>query len=201
MNFHFGNMIDKVCGKVHLTRLIPKQIHFRFAMVAYNTENYEKAKAEWLEVTRKKLAYLNNLLAKNEYVTGKRLSYIDIMLFDFLLVIGTFEPKLLEENPNLARHLKSINSLPQISNYRAGKGKGECRLDFQIVLELEINLNPLANLHSKFSHHRCLEGEDVLCSVRYMEGTNVNHLGSFVSASEFGSFLICKEFFRFRTFQ
>ena len=103
----------------------PKQIRFRFYRVAYDTpENFEKHKAEWLEVTRKKLPYLNNLL-KNEYVTGK-LSWVDILLYDFLLLIGAFEPKLLEENPNLARHVKTINSLPQISNYLAGKGKGEC---------------------------------------------------------------------------
>jgi len=99
-------------------------IYVRFIPVAYGAlENYEKSMAEWLKMARQKLPYLNNLLAKNEYVTGK-LSYVDILVYNFLLMFGTIEPKLLEENPHLARHVKTINALPQISNYRAGKGKG-----------------------------------------------------------------------------
>ena len=101
-------------------------IRFRFYRVAYDDKTYEESKAEWLEVTRKKLPYLNDLLGKHEYVTGS-LSYVDILLYDFSLLIGAFEPALLQENPNLARHLKTIDSLPQIQNYKAGKGKGACR--------------------------------------------------------------------------
>ena len=87
------------------------------------------------------MPYLNNLLAKNEYVTGK-LSYVDILVYDFLLLIGAFEPALLEENPHLARHVKTINSLPQIANYRAGKGKGVCSLSngFSFALKFDSTL-------------------------------------------------------------
>ena len=84
-------------------------------------------------MTRKKLSYLNNLLAKSQYVTGK-LSYIDVLVYNFMLMFGTFEPALLEENPNLARHVKTMDSLPQIANYRAGKGKGGCSLELRVSI-------------------------------------------------------------------
>ena len=100
------------------------QVRFRQLYAAYNTEAYEKVKGEWIEYARQKLPYLDKLLAKNGYVTGK-LSYVDIEVFDFFLVIGVFAPELLKEHPNIARHFQTINSLPQIQNYRNGKGKGE----------------------------------------------------------------------------
>ena len=121
---------------------IPKQIRSRLKSVVYDTENYEKSKAEWLEIARNKLPYLNNLLAKNEYVTGK-LSYVDILIYDFLLMIGAFEPVLLEENPHLVRHVKTINSLPQIANYRSGKGKGVL---FEQFFALKFDLKLKSNL-------------------------------------------------------
>ena len=51
---------------------------------------------------------------------------MDVVLYDFSLLVNVFAPELLKENPNLARHFQTINSLPQIQNYRNGKGKGEC---------------------------------------------------------------------------
>ena len=76
-----------------------------------------------MEDSNKKLPHLDNLLAKNQYVTGS-LSYADIVLYDFSLLISVVEPKLLEKHSNIGRHFKTIDNLPQIKNYRAGKGRG-----------------------------------------------------------------------------
>ena len=116
------------------------QISMRFALVAYGEEaNFVKARSECVEAVREKLSYLNNLLADREYVTGK-LSYVDIVLFDFMLLLSVFAPELLEENPHIARHLQTINTLPQIANYRNGKGKGGFDFEFFLYFELLIKI-------------------------------------------------------------
>lgn len=120
------------------------------------------AKSEFLVVARQKLPYLNDLLAKNEYVTGK-LSYVDVVLYDFCLVLSVFAPELLEEHPNIKRHFKAIDSLPAIKNYRNGKGKGKL-LSFRIRKKLRTNL----------SHFRCLEGENVSFAKRCVSRKNLS---------------------------
>ena len=104
---------------------VPKQLRNGFYKAAYGPEaDLEKARAEWAEATGKKLLYLNNLLAKSQHVTGSKLSYADVVLYDFSLLLSVAAPELLEANAHIARHFKAINSLPQIQNYRNGKGKG-----------------------------------------------------------------------------
>jgi len=93
-------------------------IRFRFYFVAYApVESYDAMKTQWLEVTFKKLPYLNNLFAKNEYVTGRRLTYVDVVVYDFLLLIRAFEPELITKNANIARFIDSINKHPRIAEY------------------------------------------------------------------------------------
>lgn len=95
-------------------------IRFRFYMVAYSpAEIFEDKKAEWLSVTYKKLTYLNNLLEKNEYVTGSRLTYVDVYLYDFLLLIRAFESELITKNANLGRFIETMNKHPKIAAYVA----------------------------------------------------------------------------------
>lgn len=95
-------------------------IRFRFYMVAYApAESYDTMKTQWLGVTHKKLAYLNNLLEKNDYVIGSRLTYVDVVVFDFLLLMRAFEPELITKNPNIARFIDTINKHPKIAEYLA----------------------------------------------------------------------------------
>ena len=125
-----------------------KQIRFLFYRVAYGSkENFEKARAEWLENARKKLPHLNKLLAKSEYVTGK-LSYVDVVVYDFSLVLSVFAPELLQENPNITRHFKTVNSLPQILTYRNGKGKGGL-ISSSLISYLVYFNNPIVTIHLK----------------------------------------------------
>lgn len=93
-------------------------IRFRFYMVAYApADSYETMKTQWLEVTHKKLPYLNNLLEKNEYVTGSRLTYVDVVVYDFLLLMRAFEPELITKYSNIARFFGLINKHPKITGY------------------------------------------------------------------------------------
>ncbi|KAG4068412.1 hypothetical protein HA402_007932 [Bradysia odoriphaga] len=95
-------------------------IRFRFYMVAYEpAEFFDDKKAEWLAVAYKKLAYLNNLLGKNEYVTGSRLTYVDVYLYDSLLLLRAFESELITKNANLARFIETMNKHPKIAAYVA----------------------------------------------------------------------------------
>lgn len=95
-------------------------IRFRFYLVAYApSESIDAKKAEWLEVTNKKLPYLNNLLAKSEYVTGSRLTYVDVYLYDCLLLFRAFEPEFIAKNANLARFFDTMNKHPKIVEYLA----------------------------------------------------------------------------------
>ena len=92
-------------------------IRFRFYQVAYNTKNYEAAKTEFLDIANKRLLYLDAQLGKNDYVVGNRLTYVDVVVFDFLLLMRAFEPELVTKNPNLARFVERIQKLPRISEY------------------------------------------------------------------------------------
>jgi len=92
-------------------------IRFRFYRTAYNTDNYEASKVEFLELANKKLPYLNNLLANNEYVVGDRLTYVDVVVYDFLLLMRAFEPELISKNANLARFIDTIQKLPKMNDY------------------------------------------------------------------------------------
>ncbi len=93
-------------------------IRFRFYLVAYApAELFDAKKAEWLEVTYRKLKYLNNLLETNDYVTGSRLTYVDVYVYDCLLLFRAFEPELITKNPNLARFIETIDKHPKIAAY------------------------------------------------------------------------------------
>lgn len=108
-------------------------------------------------VARKKLPYLDNLLAKNQYVTGS-LSYVDVVVFDFSLMVSVFAPEMLAEHPNIARHFKTINSLPQIQNYRNGKGKGrfDCLiLTFHLIQCIFLKLTIFFNHFQVFGRNDC----------------------------------------------
>lgn len=95
-------------------------IRFRFYLVAYTpADAINDKKAEWLDVANKKLVYLDNLLGKSEYVTGNRLTYVDVYVYDSLLLFRAFEPELISKNPNLARFVASIDKHPKIVAYRA----------------------------------------------------------------------------------
>jgi len=92
-------------------------IRFGFYRVAYDTENYEASKTAWLERTNSKLPYLNDLFAKNKYVVGDKFTYVDIVVYDFLLLIRAFEPDLITKNANLARFIDTIQNHPNITKY------------------------------------------------------------------------------------
>ena len=85
--------------------------------VCYNHVTYEKSKSDFIENTSKKLTYLNNLLSDRDFITGTRLTYVDIYCFDLFLLLKTFEPSLIENNHNLINFIDRINKLPNIKEY------------------------------------------------------------------------------------
>ena len=103
------------------TESFVSDIRFAFARVAYFSKDYEASKDEFLEMTNKKLPLLNTLLGKNEYVAGNRLTYVDVVVFDFLLLMRTIEPELVTKNSNLSRFVETIQKLPKISEYLTSK--------------------------------------------------------------------------------
>jgi len=89
----------------------------KLARVAYDKDTYEKSKAEFLELAPKKLSYLNDLLGKNEYVVGSKMTYVDVIVYDVLMFISKFEPKLVSEQANLVRFVEKIEKIPRLAAY------------------------------------------------------------------------------------
>lgn len=93
-------------------------VRFRFYMVAYApAATFDDSKAQWLTAATKKLSYVNDLLGKNEYVIGSRLTYVDVYLYDFLMLMKAFHPELVTENANLVRFVETINKNPKVAAY------------------------------------------------------------------------------------
>lgn len=93
-------------------------IRFQFYRAAYNTDDYENAKAEFTEYARKKLPDLNKLYADNEYLLGSRMTYVDVLIYDLLVVLKVFDASLVNENANLARLVTTIDKLPNMIAYK-----------------------------------------------------------------------------------
>lgn len=89
-------------------------LRFRIYKPIYDKVTYEKTRPEFVELARKRLLYLDKLLSKGEYVLGSRMTYIDVTVFDLLILLNAFEPSLINENQNLARFLQMMKEKPNI---------------------------------------------------------------------------------------
>lgn len=96
-------------------------IRWTLIRACYDNKTYNETRAAAIEQVRTKLPHLNNLLSKNEYVLGSKLTYVDIIVYDVLLLVRAFEPSLLNENANLIRFVDKITSLPNITKYISSK--------------------------------------------------------------------------------
>ena len=68
---------------------------------------------------KNKLNDLNNMLGKNKFLIGEKITYPDFLLDEITESINAFLEPIYDEYPNLKRHFETICELPAIKKYRA----------------------------------------------------------------------------------
>lgn len=68
---------------------------------------------------KNKLNDLNNLLGKNKFLAGEKITYPDFLLDEFAESIHDLIEPIFDQYPNLKRHFETICELPAIKKYRA----------------------------------------------------------------------------------
>ena len=68
---------------------------------------------------KNKLSDLNNLLGKNKFLAGEKLSYADFLLAECTESINELLDPIFEKYPNLKKHFDLVCELPNIKKYRA----------------------------------------------------------------------------------
>ena len=68
---------------------------------------------------KNKLSDLNNLLGKNKFLAGEKITYADFLLDEFAESINDLLEPIFNEFPNLKKHFDTICEIPSIKKYRA----------------------------------------------------------------------------------
>ncbi|KAB1274742.1 Glutathione S-transferase Mu 1 [Camelus dromedarius] len=87
-----------------------------FARVCYNPD-FEKLKPGFLKEIPEKMKLFSEFLGKRTWFAGDKLNYVDFLAYDVLDVYRIFEPKCLDEFPNLKDFMSRFEGLKKISAY------------------------------------------------------------------------------------
>ena len=70
---------------------------------------------------KNKLTKLNTLLRENKFLTGDKLTYVDLILVESIESINELTDHTFKKYPNIKRHFDLICELPNIKKYRVEK--------------------------------------------------------------------------------
>nr|XP_056723541.1 glutathione S-transferase 2-like [Euleptes europaea] len=87
-----------------------------FARICYSPD-FEKLKPEYLEQLPGKLKQFSQFLGDRKWFAGKKITYVDFVAYDVLDQQRMFEPKCLDQFPNLKDFLDRFEALEKISAY------------------------------------------------------------------------------------
>ena len=87
-----------------------------FARVCYNPD-FEKLKPGFLKEIPEKMKLFSEFLGKRTWFAGDKLTFVDFLAYDVLDVYRIFEPKCLDEFPNLKDFMSRFEGLKKISAY------------------------------------------------------------------------------------
>jgi glutathione S-transferase len=130
--FHLGQTYDLLPdtpeGRVLAIGLIDHVDDFKNGhnRIIWHEDDAEKARKWWLDRKANWLGFLENLLMKTKYLTGNKITYADICVFQLLhdMFVRPFKPeysgdldghalvrrfvnRILEESPGIAEHIKT----------------------------------------------------------------------------------------------
>ncbi|XP_026533703.1 glutathione S-transferase Mu 1-like isoform X4 [Notechis scutatus] len=87
-----------------------------FAKLCYSPD-FEKLKPDYLELLPGKLKLFSQFLGDRQWFVGRKLTYIDFIVYDALDTHQMLEPKCLDQFPNLKEFLHRFEALEKIAAY------------------------------------------------------------------------------------
>ncbi|XP_061488567.1 glutathione S-transferase Mu 1-like [Rhineura floridana] len=113
----------KMCGDseeeiIRVDMLENQVMDFRmnFAKLCYGPD-FEQLKPEYLEQLPGKIKLFSQFLGDRNWFAGKKITYADFLAYDVLDQHQMFEPKCLEQFPNLKDFIERFEALEKISAY------------------------------------------------------------------------------------
>ncbi|XP_032947820.1 glutathione S-transferase Mu 3 [Rhinolophus ferrumequinum] len=112
-----------MCGeteeeKIRVDVLENQIMDFRMQLtrICYNSD-YEKLKPQYLEQLPVQLKQFSLFLGKCSWFAGEKLTFVDFLTYDVLDQNRMFEPRCLEEFPNLKNFMCRFEALEKIASY------------------------------------------------------------------------------------
>lgn len=97
-------------------------IRSKFYTHTYSPDYDEKSRNEYIKYAREKLPYLDKFFSKRkEFVLGSKFSYVDVVVYNLIVLLNVFEKSLVDENPNLLKFVDRIDKLPNMIKYKSSK--------------------------------------------------------------------------------
>ncbi|KAM4872616.1 glutathione S-transferase Mu 1-like [Thomomys bottae] len=91
-------------------------IRTQFIILCYNSD-FEKMKPEYLQGLAEKMKLFSQFLGKRPWFAGDKITFVDFLAYDILDMHRMFEPKCLDEFPNLKDFISRFEGLKKISAY------------------------------------------------------------------------------------
>ncbi|XP_036090993.1 glutathione S-transferase Mu 3 [Rousettus aegyptiacus] len=93
-----------------------KDLHLQLIQLSYSSD-YEKLKPQYLEQLPVQLKQFSLFLGKFSWFAGEKLTFVDFHIYEILDQNRIFEPKCLEEFPNLKAFMCRFEALEKIAAY------------------------------------------------------------------------------------
>nr|XP_010974222.1 glutathione S-transferase Mu 1-like isoform X2 [Camelus dromedarius] len=91
-------------------------VRFQMVRLCYSPD-FEKLKSDFLEEIPGIMKLFSEFLGKRTWFAGDKLTFVDFLAYDVLDVYRIFEPKCLDEFPNLKDFMSCFEGLKKISAY------------------------------------------------------------------------------------
>ena len=91
-------------------------VRLHMARVCYSSD-FEKLKPGYVDEIPEKMRLFSEFLGKGPWFAGHTLTYVDFLAYDILDLHRIFEPKCLDEFPNLKDFITRFEGLKKISAY------------------------------------------------------------------------------------
>ncbi|KAM4872618.1 glutathione S-transferase Mu 2 [Thomomys bottae] len=91
-------------------------IRMQLARICYSPD-FEKLKPEYLQGLPEKMKLFSEFLGKRPWFAGDKITFVDFLAYDILEQHQAFEPKCLDEFPNLKDFISRFEGLSKISTY------------------------------------------------------------------------------------